>query len=75
MRKTITTVILLISLSVASQNVDILDKNRKVLKTVSEKHLKRTVDSIGQKARYTARWINYGLKERCIKWGLEDLLI
>ena len=56
------------------QEVDILDKNRKVIKTVQEKDLQRTVDSVGPKARYTARWVNYKAKECRIK-RTEDMLI
>tara|TARA_R100000951_G_scaffold103090_2_gene95521 strand:+ start:3400 stop:3627 length:228 start_codon:yes stop_codon:yes gene_type:complete len=67
---------LLTGFAMNAQEVDILDKNRKVIKTVQEKHLKRTVDSIGEKAQYTARWVNYTLKEKCIKWNeLENIFI
>lgn len=72
--KAIAIIIFLVSFSGFAQ-VDILDKNRKVIKTVQERHLKRTVDSIGPKAMYTARWINYGLKEKCIKWSTKEDII
>jgi hypothetical protein len=59
-----------------AQEVDILDKNRKVIKSVDEKELKRTVDSIGEKAQFTARWIEYKTKECFIKRDeLENILI
>lgn len=69
---------LLISFSMVSQNVDILDKNRKVIKSVDEKELKRSVDSIGEKAQFTARWIysESKAKECAIKWDeLETIFI
>lgn len=64
----------IVSFSGFAQNVDILDKNRKVLKSVQEKHLQRTVDSIGTKARYTARWIDRKPVE-CRIQRIENILI
>lgn len=71
--KAITIIIFLVSFSGFAQ-VDILDKNRKVLKTVQERDLQRIVDSIGSKARYTGRWIENKPIE-CRIQQIENLLI
>lgn len=52
------------------QNVDILDKNRKVIKSVDEKELQQSAQEIGKDAHYVARWVySEGKAKECaIKW-------
>ena len=51
-----------------AQQVDILDKNKKVIKTVDEKHLDKEIIKLGLQANYTARWIEGQVVECRIDW-------
>lgn len=57
-----------------AQKVDILDKNRKVIKTVDEKDLDKEVEKLGKVAQYTGRWIKGKAKECRINWNDLELI-
>ena len=58
-----------------AQKVDILDKNRKVIKTVDEKDLDKTLIELRDIAKYTGRWVKGEAKECVIKWGELELIL
>ncbi|OED36618.1 hypothetical protein AB832_05560 [Flavobacteriaceae bacterium (ex Bugula neritina AB1)] len=69
MKKVILLIVICMCFAFAkAQKVDILDKNKKVIKTVDEKHLDKEIVELGLQAKYTARWIEGQAVECRIDW-------